>query len=167
VPSGNTRSSAVGICVCVPTTADTRPSRYQPIATFSLVASACSQTITVLQRRHRPTGTGCVFGVVGGAQQVRGFVNKFEGLGFIPDVVAGSHYVDTTIPKLVGKILGNAKTTSRILDVNDNDVDTVACAKVVEIIKENPTPRFGNDVANKEYVHVWIVRRRLTGFNRL
>src|SRR3954465_8766419 len=35
VPPGRTRASAVGTCVCVPTTAVTRPSRYQPIATLS------------------------------------------------------------------------------------------------------------------------------------
>ena len=34
------RVSAVGTCVCVPITADTRPSRYHPIDIFSLVASA-------------------------------------------------------------------------------------------------------------------------------
>ena len=33
-------SSAVGMWVCVPSTAVTLPSRCQPIATFSLVASA-------------------------------------------------------------------------------------------------------------------------------
>ena len=32
------------MCVCVPTTAETRPSRYQPIATFSEVASPCMST---------------------------------------------------------------------------------------------------------------------------
>ena len=45
VPPGRTRASAVGTCVCVPITAVTRPSRCQPIATFSLVASACMSTI--------------------------------------------------------------------------------------------------------------------------
>ena len=44
VPPGSTRASAVGTCVCVPTTAVTRPSRCQPIATFSEVASACMST---------------------------------------------------------------------------------------------------------------------------
>ncbi len=34
------------MCVCVPTQAVTRPSRCQPIATFSLVASACMSTST-------------------------------------------------------------------------------------------------------------------------
>ena len=43
---GRTRASAVGTCVCVPTTAATLPSRYQPSATFSLVASACMSTST-------------------------------------------------------------------------------------------------------------------------
>ena len=37
---GRTRASAVGTWVCVPSTAATRPSRCQPIATFSLVSSA-------------------------------------------------------------------------------------------------------------------------------
>ena len=44
VPPGNTRSSAVGMCVCVPSTAVTRPSRYQPSATFSLEASPCTSS---------------------------------------------------------------------------------------------------------------------------
>ena len=39
VPFGRIRSSAVCTCVCVPKTAVTRPSRCQPIATFSDVAS--------------------------------------------------------------------------------------------------------------------------------
>jgi len=34
VPFGNTRASAVGTCVCVPSTAVTRPSRCQPSAIF-------------------------------------------------------------------------------------------------------------------------------------
>ena len=46
VPPGRTRASAVGTWVWVPTTAVTRPSRCQPIATFSLVASACMSTST-------------------------------------------------------------------------------------------------------------------------
>src|ERR671937_1825608 len=41
VPFASTRASAVGTCVCVPTTAENFPSRNNPIATFSLVASAC------------------------------------------------------------------------------------------------------------------------------
>ena len=40
VPFGRMRSSAVCTCVCVPTTAVTLPSRCQPIAIFSEVASA-------------------------------------------------------------------------------------------------------------------------------
>ena len=40
VPPGSTCSSAVATCVCVPITADTRPSRYHPMAIFSLVVSA-------------------------------------------------------------------------------------------------------------------------------
>jgi hypothetical protein len=46
VPPGSTRASAVGMCVCVPTQASARPSTCQPIATFSLVASACMSTST-------------------------------------------------------------------------------------------------------------------------
>ncbi len=34
------------MCVCVPTQASTRPSTCHPIATFSLVASACMSTST-------------------------------------------------------------------------------------------------------------------------
>ena len=36
--------SAVGICVCVPTIADTRPFRCHPMAIFSLVSSAWKST---------------------------------------------------------------------------------------------------------------------------
>ena len=46
VPPGRTRPSAVGTWVWVPSTAATRPSRCQPIATFSLVISAWKSTIT-------------------------------------------------------------------------------------------------------------------------
>ena len=46
VPPGSTRPSAVGTWVWVPKTAATRPSRCQPIATFSLVTSAWKSTIT-------------------------------------------------------------------------------------------------------------------------
>ena len=45
VPPGRTRPSAVGTWVWVPKTAATRPSRCQPIATFSLVTSAWKSTI--------------------------------------------------------------------------------------------------------------------------
>ena len=45
---GSTYASLVGMCVWMPSTADTRPSRYQPIARFSLVASACMSTILIL-----------------------------------------------------------------------------------------------------------------------
>ena len=45
VPSGSTRPSAVGTWVWVPKTAATRPSRCQPIATFSLVTSAWKSTM--------------------------------------------------------------------------------------------------------------------------
>src|SRR5213596_130154 len=44
VPPGSTRSSAVCTWRWVPTTALTRPSRYQPIASDSLVASQCMST---------------------------------------------------------------------------------------------------------------------------
>ena len=39
-------ASFVCTCVCVPSTAVTRPARCRPIATFSLVASACMSTST-------------------------------------------------------------------------------------------------------------------------
>ena len=45
VPFGRIRSSAVCTCVCVPKTAVTLPSRCQPIAIFSLVASAWKSTM--------------------------------------------------------------------------------------------------------------------------
>ena len=44
VPFGSTRASAVGTWVWVPTTAPARPSRCQPIATFSEVTSAWKST---------------------------------------------------------------------------------------------------------------------------
>ena len=47
VPRGKTRASEVWTCVCVPHTAETRPSRNQPMASFSLVASACISTSTM------------------------------------------------------------------------------------------------------------------------
>jgi len=40
VPAAVTRASAVGTCVCVPRTADIRPSSKRSIAAFSAVASA-------------------------------------------------------------------------------------------------------------------------------
>ena len=46
VPPGRTRASAVGTWVWVPKTAATRPSRCQPIATFSLLTSAWKSTTT-------------------------------------------------------------------------------------------------------------------------
>ena len=56
VPPGRTRSSAVCTWRCVPTTALTRPSRYQPSAIFSEVASACmSTTTTGVSRRSSAT----------------------------------------------------------------------------------------------------------------
>src|SRR5438105_323609 len=45
VPCGRIRASAVGTCVWLPSTAENRPSRCQPIASFSLVASACQSSI--------------------------------------------------------------------------------------------------------------------------
>jgi hypothetical protein len=45
VPFGRIRSSAVCTCVCVPTTSVALPSRCQPIAIFSLVASAWKSTM--------------------------------------------------------------------------------------------------------------------------
>ena len=54
LPFGRMRSSAVGMCVWVPKTHETLPSRNQPIATFSLVASACMSTmmtgVTIFRR---------------------------------------------------------------------------------------------------------------------
>src|SRR6059036_3226890 len=47
VPPGSTRSSAVCTWRCVPTTALARPSRYQPIASDSDVASQCMSTRTI------------------------------------------------------------------------------------------------------------------------
>ena len=66
VPPGSTRASAVCTCVCVPSTAETLPSRNRPIAFFSLVASQCMSTRMALhalgpQRgdlRRAPRGTG-------------------------------------------------------------------------------------------------------------
>ena len=58
VPLGSTRPSAVGTCVWVPNTAATRPSRCQPIATFSLVTSAWkSTTIASASTRSRMPST--------------------------------------------------------------------------------------------------------------
>ena len=47
VPFGRTRASAVGTWVWVPTTALTRPSRYQPIAFFSEVISQWKSRIRI------------------------------------------------------------------------------------------------------------------------
>ncbi len=41
------RASFVWMCVCVPKTAETLPSRYHPIACFSLVVSACISTMMI------------------------------------------------------------------------------------------------------------------------
>ena len=50
MPFGSSRSSAVWTCVCVPTTAVTRPSRCHPIAIFSDVASAWKSTKMIRAR---------------------------------------------------------------------------------------------------------------------
>ena len=57
MPAGSTLASAVGTCVWVPTTAVTRPSRCQPIATFSEVASACMSTSTWSASLSSPSAT--------------------------------------------------------------------------------------------------------------
>src|ERR1051325_7825720 len=46
VPPGRILPSAACTCVCVPKTTEARPSRNQPMAIFSEVASACMSTIT-------------------------------------------------------------------------------------------------------------------------
>ncbi len=56
VPPGKICSSAVCVCVCVPTTALTWPSRNRPMAIFSLVVSAWTSTkITGVSSRNRAT----------------------------------------------------------------------------------------------------------------
>ena len=56
VPPASTRASFVCTCVCVPSTAVTRPSRKYASATFSLVASAWKSTITTgVSRRASST----------------------------------------------------------------------------------------------------------------
>ena len=56
VPPGSTRASEVWTCVCVPTTAVTRPSSQRASATFSLVASAWTSTRTTgVSRRASST----------------------------------------------------------------------------------------------------------------
>src|SRR6267378_7236274 len=51
VPCGRIRASAVGTCVWVPSTAENRPSRCHPIASFSLVASACQSRMRTFGAR--------------------------------------------------------------------------------------------------------------------
>src|SRR5438067_2258547 len=51
VPCGRIRPSAVGTCVWLPSTAENRPSRCHPIASFSLVASACQSRMRILGAR--------------------------------------------------------------------------------------------------------------------
>src|SRR5438046_6894892 len=51
VPCGTIRPSAVGTCVWLPSTAENRPSRCHPIASFSLVASACQSRMRILGPR--------------------------------------------------------------------------------------------------------------------
>ena len=53
VPPGRTRASLVCTCVCVPTTAVTRPSSHVAIATFSLVASPWKSRKTTGAARAR------------------------------------------------------------------------------------------------------------------
>src|SRR6266545_4365277 len=61
VPCGSTRSSAVWTWRCVPTTALTRPSRYQPMACDSLVASACMSTMmTAVSARRRASSSSAL-----------------------------------------------------------------------------------------------------------
>ena len=57
VPPGRIVSSAVCTCVCVPTTAETRPSRYQPMACFSDVASPCMSTRMTLTSPARASSS--------------------------------------------------------------------------------------------------------------
>src|SRR5215213_6334844 len=84
VPPGSTRASAVGTCVWVPTTAVTRPSRCQPIATFSLVASAWKSTRTwsTLSRSSRSAASGLA------AQEVRRPHDGVDPVEVGEDVVA-------------------------------------------------------------------------------
>ena len=58
VPPGRTRASAVGTWVWVPRQAAARPSRCQPIATFSLVTSAWKSTITASASSVEPGELG-------------------------------------------------------------------------------------------------------------
>ena len=69
VPFGSKRSSAVGMCVWVPKTAVTLPSKCQPMATFSLVASAWKSTKITLAVILSEQVVGGVERIVGAAHE--------------------------------------------------------------------------------------------------
>src|SRR3990172_4873593 len=148
VPLGRMRVSAVGIWVWLPMTALTRPSRYQAIAAFSLVASACMSTMIT---RQSPSCASASSAARKGQSGVPGQVGV--DLAVVPDVVAGGDDLDPGLEQLIGCAGRQPFAAGGVFAVGDDEVDVVATPDFGEQAGEGPAPHLPHHVADDKYVH--------------
>src|SRR5262249_50749396 len=89
-------------------------------------------------------------GVIRGAEQSRLFIDVFEDLLLVEDVVAGSHYVDSGGEHVFGYSRRDRKTRGGVFDIRDHEIDFALRAQIMDPFFKRTPARSGNRVTGHQ-----------------
>src|SRR6266516_2932521 len=168
VPRGRIWWSAVGACVCVPTTRLARPSQKWPIACFALVAGERviqgvhedaahgvddEHARAVLRVDHCHAAAGRAGGIIDWAQQPRRAFDENQRLLLVPGVVAAGDHVGAGIDEFLVDGFGNAEAAGGVLAVDRHEIELPVAHEGTQALEQDRAPAAPYDVADEEDAH--------------
>ena len=99
-----------------------------------------------LERIGTPALAGRAFGIIGRTDEERLIVDEREYVFLVPDVVARSDDIGTAAVELIERLARKALATSRILAIDDDDIDPFLRTEFRGMILECAAARTADDI---------------------
>src|SRR5205807_8626276 len=104
-------------------------------------------------RMEPPPGAGGSLRKVRRAEDARIAVEIGDDLPLVPDVVASGQDIDFGIVKFAAQTFGQAASRSRVLGIDDDQIDRKLTAQGRHVLFNGLTARPSDDVPTKQDVH--------------
>jgi hypothetical protein len=81
------------------------------------------------------------------------FLDVFNHLVLIEDVIAGGHHVDARSEKEIGNRRRNRKSARHVLSIHHREIDRVLLFQILQTIDKRRTPGFADHIADEKQFH--------------
>ena len=108
---------------------------------------------TAAGRHHHASPAGSPFRIIGRPEQRLVILDEFHDLFLVPDMISGGQDIDMCGVELFDDLAGHAESRRGIFAVGDDEIDPVLLDDPGKKFADGPSPRFADDIPDKEYLH--------------